>query len=294
MVKVGCCSWAEKTLIKSGEFYPNDVKTAKGRLEYYASKFDTVEVDSSYYAIPDQRVTSLWAERTPRNFIFHFKVYGALTGHGVDIRAIPKDVVKFISKSELKGKFAYIKERSIIKLLANRFVESISPINKSGKLGLLVFQYPPWFLHRKENLAYMLFCKEIIGDKQVAVEFRHGSWFKPERRDTLLQLLEKHNITHIIADEPQYGSLATVPFVAEATTETVFFRLHGRNKANWLRKGLETAQKYNYLYSEDELKTFMPYINEFSKNMKKVYVMFNNCFEANAITNALEMVRLLK
>jgi len=91
MIQTGTCSWTEKTLIQSGEFYPKSVKTAEGRLRHYASFFDTVEVDSTYYAIPDRSNTYLWVERTPENFIFHIKVYGALTGHGIDPKTLPKD-----------------------------------------------------------------------------------------------------------------------------------------------------------------------------------------------------------
>ena len=90
MIRTGTCSWTEKTLLKSGEFYPHNIKTARDRLMYYADHFNTVEVDSSYYAVPSEQNTSLWAERTPDDFTFHIKAYGALTGHGVDPEASRK------------------------------------------------------------------------------------------------------------------------------------------------------------------------------------------------------------
>ena len=89
MIRVGTCSWAEKTLVASGEFYPPEAKTAEARLRYYAARFDTVEVDSTYYAIPDQRTAWLWDVRTPGGFTFHIKAYGALTGHAIDPRTLP-------------------------------------------------------------------------------------------------------------------------------------------------------------------------------------------------------------
>jgi uncharacterized protein YecE (DUF72 family) len=97
MLRIGTCSWTEKTLIQSGEFYPKGTKTAEARLKHYASHFNTVEVDSTYYAIPDLRNTHLWAYRTPEDFVFHIKVYGALTGHGVD----PKTLLRGCSVSVL-------------------------------------------------------------------------------------------------------------------------------------------------------------------------------------------------
>lgn len=98
MIHVGTCSWTEKTLIQSREFYPKEAKTPEARLRYYAETFDTVEVDSTYYAIPDGRNTYLWADRTPENFIFHIKVYGALTGHGIDPKTLPKDIQEILPK----------------------------------------------------------------------------------------------------------------------------------------------------------------------------------------------------
>ena len=92
MVRVGICSWAEKTLVASGEFYPPEAKSAEERLRYYATRFDTVEVDSTYYAIPDQRTAWLWDARTPRDFTFHIKAYGALTGHAIDPKTLPGDL----------------------------------------------------------------------------------------------------------------------------------------------------------------------------------------------------------
>jgi uncharacterized protein YecE (DUF72 family) len=107
VIHVGTCSWTENTLIRSGEFYPRTVKTAEGRLRYYANSFDTVEVDSTYYAIPDMRNTSLWAERTPEDFIFHIKVYGALTGHGVDPKTLPKDIFNLLSEKDKTERHVY-------------------------------------------------------------------------------------------------------------------------------------------------------------------------------------------
>src|SRR5689334_19781878 len=97
--RVGTCSWAEKSLIESGEFYPQGVSSAEDRLRFYATHFDTVEVDSTYYAIAADRTTALWAERTPDNFLFHVKVYGALTGHGIDPRTLPKALRELLPAS---------------------------------------------------------------------------------------------------------------------------------------------------------------------------------------------------
>ena len=128
----------------------------------------------------------------------------------------------------------------------------------------------------------------------VAVEFRHGSWLTPENQDTIFHFLRKNRITYVIADEPQYGNLATVPFVPRLTTDTAYFRFHGRNKENWLKKGIETSLRYAYLYSDEELKEFVPPIKSIGKRAKVVYALFNNCHGGFAMKNAIRLKELVR
>ena len=294
MIYTGTCSWTEKTLLQSGEFYPKGAKTAEARLRYYAGNFRTVEADSCYYAIPARMTTSLWADRTPDDFIFHIKVYGALTGHGVDSRTLPPDVASMLSKQEYEKRFVYIRDRIMLKSLADHFRGALTPLIKAGKLGLLVFQFPPWFHYREEGLEYIVFCKDLMKGLPVAVEFRHGSWLAPGRRDNVISFLREHLLTYVTADEPQYESFATVPFLPEITTDIAYFRFHGRNRENWLKKGIETSLRYSYLYSDEELKQFIPVIREVSKKAKKTYLMFNNCHGGFAVKNAIRMREKVK
>ncbi|MGB7290925.1 MAG: DUF72 domain-containing protein [Thermodesulfobacteriota bacterium] len=244
MLRIGTCSWTEKTLIQSSEFYPKSASIAEKRLRYYSFLFDTVEVDSSYYAIPDQRTTSLWAERTPENFIFHIKAYGALTGHDIKPSTLPKDIRNLLNEEAKTGNYVYIKDSAILKSIAETFKESLYPMHDINKLGVIVFQFPPWFQYGTRNLDYMLRCKELMQGYQLAIEFRHGSWLAPKIFSSVIEFLRKHQLTYITVDEPQYESPASVPFVPNVTTQTAYFRLHGRNKENWLKKGIETSLRY--------------------------------------------------
>jgi uncharacterized protein YecE (DUF72 family) len=293
MIHIGTCSWTEKTLIKSGEFYPGAVKTAEDRLRYYASNFDTVEVDSTYYAIPDMRNSSLWVERTPKDFVFHIKVYGALTGHGIDPKTLPKDILNILPDKDKTEKHVYIKEPHLLQVIADRFNEALSPLKRTNKLGVLVFQFPPWFQYKTANLDYILNCKELMQGLPVAVEFRHGSWLTSDHLDSVLQLFRKNQLTYVTADEPQYGNLATVPFLPNVTTDIAYFRFHGRNKENWLKKGIETSLRFAYLYTDEELKEFVPSIKGVDKRAKVTYAMCNNCHGGFAMKNALRLKELL-
>jgi uncharacterized protein YecE (DUF72 family) len=294
MILTGSCSWTEKSLVRSGEFYPRGIKSAEERLRYYADQFSTVEVDSSYYAIPDKGNAALWAARTPDEFVFHVKAFGALTGHGIDPKTLPKDIASLLPASERDKRNIYIKSSEMLKIVGERFVEALSPLREKDKLGLIVFQYPPWFHYNTENLHHLLDCKELMDGLDLAVEFRHGSWLAPQRAGTVLDFLRGNGITYIAADEPWYGTLVTVPFVPAVTTDTAYFRFHGRNRENWLKKGLETSLRYDYLYTDDELGELAGPVVEANRKTKRVYAMFNNCHGASATRNARRLKEMLK
>lgn len=294
MIYIGTCSWTEKTLIHSGEFYPKNVRTAEGRLQFYASRYDTVEIDSTYYAIPTKSNAYLWAQRTPAHFVFHIKVYGALTGHGIDPRALPPDIRSELTEKDKTLKQIFVKEPALLRMISDKFMEALYPLMSTGKLGLLVFQFPPWFTYKAENLDVILKYKAMIGRNLMAVEFRHGSWYAQTIREKVFHFFIKNQIIHVVADEPQYGTLATVPFVPQTTAEIAYYRLHGRNKENWLKKDVETSLRYSYLYSDEELKEFVPHIQTSAKRTKETYVMFNNCHGGYAMRNAQKMQAMIK
>jgi uncharacterized protein YecE (DUF72 family) len=292
-IRIGMCSWAAKSLVQSGEFYPKGANTAEGRLRYYASMFDVVEVDSSYYAIPAEKTVDQWAERTPDGFVFHVKAYALLTGHGADLRSVPLEVRDMLSADALGKDRITVREKAPLEAAFMVFKKAFRPLKEAGKMGITVFQYPQQFIHKHENLDYILFCREAMGDWPIGVEFRNGSWLAPETRKTVFTFLREHGIAYIAADEPQYGNLATVPFIPEATTDTAYFRLHGRNKETWLKKGIETSLRYDYSYPDDELKEFVPPVLEVSKRVGQTFVMFNN-HGSPAIRNAAALRRMLR
>ncbi len=293
MIRVGTCSWTEKTLIKSGEFYPRESRTAEDRLRHYAGVFNTVEVDSVFYAIPDQRNAWLWDERTPENFIFHIKAYGALTGHAVDARSLPKDIRAELPAKDRDKIRVSVKEPELVKALAGKLIEALKPLEESGKLGVIVFQFPPWFICDRRNFNTILFCKEMMGQLALAVEFRHGSWFTPDNEASTFKFLNEHKITYVTADEPHTGTLATIPFLPQVTSDIAYFRFHGRNRTNWFKRGKETAERYNYLYSDEELKEFTGPVMEADGKAKVTYAMFNNCYGSNAVRNASKLEELI-
>jgi uncharacterized protein YecE (DUF72 family) len=288
----GTCSWAEKALIESHEFYPSDVKSPEERLRYYASHFDTVEVDSTYYAIPRHQNAALWSSRTPYGFTFHLKAYGALTGHGITPKTLPDHLRSELSEDDRSAEHIYVREPALLVTIGREFAEALRPLKDAGKLGLIIFQFPPWFHCSAGNQEDILKRTQLVQGLPVAVEFRHGSWLEPAKRDSVLKFLRDHKLTYVTADEPQYGNLETVPFITATTTDTAYFRLHGRNRETWLKTGVTTAKRFAYRYSDKELDEITSSIMKVEHEANKVFVMFNN-HGSPGIQNAKKMKVLL-
>ncbi len=290
-IRFGTCSWTDPTLIKSG-FYPKGTNTPEERLKYYAGHFDTVEVDSTYYSIPSEKVAGLWAgERTPEGFTFHIKAYSALTGHPVDTKGIPLPVRDILPKDSFRERWVRINDEEALKLCFRMFGSALRPIKDSGNLGVIVFQFPPWFLPKKKNYDYILKCKEYLPDEKLAIEFRHISWLVGRTKDQTMKFLRENNLTYISVDEPQFPT--SPPQIAEATSDIAYIRFHGRNKENWFRKGIPTDERYNYLYSKEELKEWTGKIKRLEGLAKIIYAMFNNCHGNKAIVNAMDLKEII-
>jgi uncharacterized protein YecE (DUF72 family) len=272
-ILVGTSSWTDKSLIESGNFYPADVKTPEARLKFYATQFPIVEVDSSYYAIPSDKTAKLWVERTPEDFVFNMKAFRLLTTHQTQPKVLPKHVRESLPVDK---KTTYYKDlpNELLDAVWSEFRAVLQPLKQAGKLGVVLFQFPPWFLPHKESLAHMDDCLERMEGFRLAVEFRHPMWFE-KGRDRTLEFERERGIVNVIVDEPQ-GLKTSVPAVWEVTSPDVaMVRLHGRNHSTWERKGLKAAsERFDYWYDERELRELAPKIK--ALEAKDVHVLFNN------------------
>ncbi len=279
----------------SGLFYPRDVRTAEARLRYYASQFRVVEVDSSYYAMPAERNSLLWVERTPEQFVFDIKAFRLFTQHQTPFTALPSDIRQTLKKTEKKNLYYRDFSDELIDEMWDRFRTAMAPLKDAGKLGVIVFQFPPWFVYRRSNLEHLLECGRRLDGYRVAVEFRHVSWLDERHQNELLSFERQHGLVHVVVDEPQ-GFASSIPAVWEVTcAQIAAVRLHGRNKQTWEKKGLRSAaERFNYLYSEDELQEFAQPVRRLAQQAKQVHVLFNNCYRNNAQRNAAELLQLIE
>jgi uncharacterized protein YecE (DUF72 family) len=289
-IKVGISSWTEPTLIKSG-WYPADATTAEDRLRHYASKFPIAEVDSTFYAIPNQATAKLWVERTPKDFTFNAKAYALLTQHPTPAARLPKDLREKVagSKSNVYFKDLDPKDRETI---WDRFREGMQPLQDAGKLGAIVFQFPKWFLPSPSAYRFIEDLREWLPDFGIAIEFRQASWLKPERRERVLTFLKERGLTYVVVDEPQ-GFASSVPPVVARTAALAMVRFHGRNRETWEKKGITTAEKFRYLYEPAELKPWATKLGELSEGAAEVHAVMNNCYSDYSVRNAEDLAGLL-
>src|SRR5438093_10865962 len=289
-IKVGISSWTEPTLVKSG-WYPPTATTAEDRLRYYASKFHIVEIDTTFYAIPNERTAQLWVERTPKDFTFNAKAYALLTQHPAPAARLPKVLREKLSDSKRNLYFKDLapKEKESV---WDRFREGMQPLQDAGKLAAIVFQFPKWFLPSPASYRFMEDLREWLPNFGIAIEFRQASWLKEERRQRVLEFLKGHGLSYVVVDEPQ-GFGSSVPPVVAVTAPLGMVRFHGHNRENWEKKGISTAEKFRYLYQPSELKTWVPRLRDMAAQAGEVHAVMNNCYSDYAVRNAADLGELL-
>ena len=297
-IRVGICSWADPALIESGTFYPKKSMSAEARLRFYARYFDVVEVNASYYAIPDVLTVRRWAERTPAGFVFHVKAWSLMTGHHPRPQTLPADVQALLparTRRTPRGEVS-ADEFSAEALAASfrLFRAALDPLERAGKLGYVLFQFAPWVHYEHRWLDYLASLPARLPGWTLAVEFRHRSWF-PDHADEALAALRAARLAHVIADAPAVAG--SMPHVTAVTAPTAVLRLHGRNAEGFLRqlRGEEPAvrEKYDYLYTDAELAALVPEVELLERESDEVYVSFNNNNRDYPVRNALAFKRLL-
>lgn len=294
-ILIGTASWTDKSLIDSGRFYPPEAKSAEARLQFYASQFPIVEVDSSYYAMPAESTAGLWVERTPDDFVFDIKAYALFTQHPTPPRSLPRDLRERLP-DELKTKrnlYYHDLPSELQDELWRRFATALLPLDSAGKLGVVLFQFPKWFLPGRESRAYLSALRERLPQYTPAVEFRNPLWLDAEHTPGTLALLREHDYPFVCVDEPQ-GTAASVPPIVAATAETAVVRFHGRNAATWAARDVGVTAKYDYQYSDAELQGWLPGIEQLAEQTRDVHVLMNNCVEDKGIRNAQDLARLLR
>ena len=293
-VSLGTAGWTDRTLITSRAFYPVGVNKPEPRLRHYGQHFSMVEVDASFYAILGPRVSQHWVEWTAADFRFDVKVHASMTGHATDLTRLPKVLRE--QAQQVLGAVPRVLSRQlppeIRRALEAEFEGFVEPLRAAGKLGCLMFQFPPWFEATRGNARRLERIRERWPGYPVSIEFRHPSWLFPERRQRVLDLLGGLGFSYVIVDEPRVQGGGVPPDVLVTQPELAIFRFHGQNVAGWQR-GASVEHRFNYLYSASELQRWTEPVKRVAGQARRVHVVFNNCVRDFAIVNAKGLGALL-
>ncbi|GAA3345822.1 DUF72 domain-containing protein [Amorphoplanes nipponensis] len=284
-ILVGTASWTDKTLLASG-WYPPAADTPEKRLGYYAKQFPIVEVDSTYYGPPAEQTTALWAQRTPDGFTFNIKAFSLLTGHPSKVSAIYKDLRP---ETDKKNVYPADLPPQAYEEIWSRFLSALDPLVAAGKLGALLFQFPPWWGIRRDHKDYLREVAARCKPLRPVFEFRNASWFDGDNAEETLEFLRRHELPLVCVDMPQ-GHKSSVPPVVAATADLAVVRFHGHSD-KWTSKDIH--EKFGYEYSTAELREWAPRLRALAAEAATTHVFMNNCYSDYAQRNASTLIELL-
>lgn len=240
-----------------GNFYPDGIKKGD-MLKEYCKHFPCVEVNATYYRIPGLATFKGMEARTPPGFEFIIKANQEMTHR-----------------------------KSTDPALYRTFLDVLEPLRVAGKFSGVIAQFPWGFKYNPENRRHLKFLGDQFRDCPLFVEFRNSEWI----RESVFEGLEANGMGYCSVDEPQLKGL--VPPIARTTAGTGYVRLHGRNEKTWWARGRGAGDRYDYLYSEDELREWVAKVQAMSAAASRTFVFFNNCHAGQAARNARLMQELL-
>jgi uncharacterized protein YecE (DUF72 family) len=269
-ILVGTSSWADPGFVE--EWYPEDLP-ARDRLPYYAERFEGVEVNSTFYAVPAERTVKRWVDATPDGFTFDVKVHRLLSRHSAACNSLPKDL-REAARTTPRARVKLT--RKLEDALADALLEAVSPLVDGGRFGAFVLQLSPGFAPQKHSLDELEPLLERLAPLPVAVEFRHKSWAGPKRVADTLGWLEAHGAAWVAVDAPEGKSITIMPALDAVTRgDLAYLRAHGRNAEGYVR-GRSVAERFAYRYADEELEEIAGRARELERQAGEVHVMFNN------------------
>ena len=226
-------------------------------------------------------------ERTPAHFTFDIKAFRLLTQHPTPPRSLWKNFREKLRDDMAEKRNVYMRDlpRDLQAEAAAAFRDAIMPLHSAGKLGVVLFQLPPYVYPTRGAFGYLKWVAAQLSDFQLAVEFRNGRWLDDEHMTDTLDFLERHSLAYVCVDEPQ-GFKSSVPPVVAVTAPIAEVRFHGRNAENWEKKGISTAERFRYDYPKDELEEWVPRIETLAEGADTVHALMNNCYSDYGIRSA--------
>lgn len=287
-VLFGTTSWADKSLVQSGSFYPKKTMKARERLWYYASRFPVAEIATTYRFPPTPELSRQWVERTPEGFTFDLRAWSLLTGAPTMPDSLWPDLqdqVKDTSRDQRRLYPGHLSPEAYEECW-ERFAHSIRPLSDAGRLGAVILQYPSWFTPRPEAWAELALAKHRLPGVQLAVEFRSPKWLDGDACEPTLEWLEDHGLGFVCVDGPSEGPRALPP-VSAVTSEVGVVRFVGRRHVE------DEPWTWPYRYRIEELSDWVPRLSDLATSSREVHVLMDNVWGSDAVDNATTLAALL-
>lgn len=273
-LRIGTCGYSFPDW--RGTVYPPNLRPSL-YLVYYARTlgFTAVELDSSFYHMPTVPLVQALMQKTPPGFLFTVKAHRSMT----------HDIWNVMKPASSGGpSFPDLKQglKTTAQLAPSfmAFWEAVAPMADAGRLGTVVLQYPPWFHDTPENRRLLLVTRDLLPRLSLSIEFRDQSWHD----NNALTFLRQEHLGYVAVDEPQLRNL--LPLVPAVTSDVAYLRLHGRNP-HWF--GASREERYDYLYSREELEQMLPAIRTMASHAPLMFIMTNNCHRGQAVQNAKDL-----
>jgi uncharacterized protein YecE (DUF72 family) len=284
MLRIGTSGWNYPTGKGSwnGIFYPLPEDRERGfdELRFYSERFNTVEVNSTFYGQPRANASLGWVKRTPADFEFAVKLYQKFTH--------PNMVLRQAQDHPERSRRVAVEPGPVTQADVDAFKGGIDPLAAAGKLGPVLIQFPASFQRSQEAADYVAWLLQAFAGYPLAVELRHRSW--SDASDTT-QLLDQHRAAWVQIDEPKFPSSIRQDLKGPAA-DLYYLRLHGRNAKEWWDHA-ESEDRYNYFYSPEELQPIANKVRDVRAMVKKAYLFLNNHFSAQSVANAVTLKKML-
>ena len=286
-IVVGTSSWADPGFVE--EWYPSDLPERE-RLPWYAERFEAVEVNSTFYAVPAKQVVRRWAQVTPEGFTFDVKLHQSLSRHSATVDHLPKDLrdeVETTPRGRVKPSPELDRE------LADRYKKAMAPLIEAGKFSSFLLQLSPAFAPRSHDLDELDELMAALAPHPVAIELRHRAWLHDDRREATMEWFADHAAAFVGVDAPQGKPPTMLPPIDAVTRDDLaYLRLHGRNARGWV-KGRSVAERFAYRYDDAELEEVAQRAERLAEEADTVRMMFNNNRGDDAPVAAARMRELL-
>jgi uncharacterized protein YecE (DUF72 family) len=270
-ILVGTASWSDPGFV--ARWYPKKLP-AHERLAWYAQHFEMLEVNSTFYSLPDERTVERWCAATPDGFIFDAKLHQLFSFHSTPAKLLPPELQR-ISKTDARGKVD--PSPSLRDALLKMFLQRMSILRDYGKLGVLLLQLSPTFSPRKHALNELEPLIGALNGYALAIEFRNRNWAIGDQLDETERFLRERRLAFVNVDAPDDDHFSVMPSDRDGITNpaVTYLRLHGRNAHAYLT-GKTVAARFNYDYSEEEIDEVAERARKLAQQAKQVHVVFNN------------------